>query len=321
MGSKPIGISASRGAAILGMSKYSTPFMTWLKIMEDREPDFCLREGYPKPEFVDNLAVHWGNALEDDGITLSEQAQDQVIGDRERLIESGDGVITCHVDGIYLTSGDVHEFKTVQQSVFWSEWGEPGSDRIPADYQIQVQHQLLLTGAKRAVVSALVLPKRQDEMGDPREMCVDTITGIANALGAIGNFHQYYVEPDPELHELMIDYYTRFWNENVIGRKPPEPQTFDDVKKMIREPVGTVLATEEIERWSTELSSIKDEVKRVTAREKELKKLISDFMRRESESAGVCIDDESTEKIILLSSDGYKLHSFYKTKNGSKVMR
>jgi predicted phage-related endonuclease len=36
----PINISASRGAAILGLSDYQTPVQVWLQIMESRDPGF-----------------------------------------------------------------------------------------------------------------------------------------------------------------------------------------------------------------------------------------------------------------------------------------
>ena len=54
MGSIPVGISASRGAAILGLSQYKTPVAAWLELMESIEPGFCEQHGYKVPERADS---------------------------------------------------------------------------------------------------------------------------------------------------------------------------------------------------------------------------------------------------------------------------
>ena len=80
--------------------------------------------------------------------------------------------ITCHVDGLYIVNDEsspifngplLHEGKTTTSYGFGDKWGEPGTDKIPVEYQIQVQHQMLCTGADSAIVSVLVFPKRPED--------------------------------------------------------------------------------------------------------------------------------------------------------------
>ena len=74
MGSKPVGISASRGAAVLGISDWQTQFEVWQLIMEERQPGFNASRGYVLPEFKESASLRWGNAFEDANIALSESA-------------------------------------------------------------------------------------------------------------------------------------------------------------------------------------------------------------------------------------------------------
>ena len=309
-------ISASRGAAILGQSKYSEPLDEWCKIVEALEPGFCEKNGYPLPEFVDNNAVRWGLLLEDYIVAMAEKHHDLCICDRERFYQAdGYDYITCHIDGQF-GAEELHEAKTVNSRTYHSEWGEPGTDQIPRGYMIQVQHQMLCSGADKCIVSALVLPKMQDELGDPRELSGEQVFNIANALYDMGYYHQYVVDKNEKLQKLMLEKYVEFWNENVLKRIPPNPVTTEWVKKLIPEPMGTVVLepdtpeSDQIRRWSTELTGIKQEKKAVSGREKELKKLILDFMRKRTEGENIVIDKESRKKINLLDSNGFKLHSY-----------
>lgn len=318
MGSIPVGISASRGAAILGVSKYSEPVEAWLKICEDMTPGFCEMNMYPKPEFVDNAATRWGNALEDKICEFAIKENDTAfdIAGREKLsVHPKHEYITCHQDGEYCLSitpykKTLHEGKTANERTYRNDWGEPGTERIPRAYMVQVQHQMMLTGADECIVSVLVLPKMQAELPEVEELPQAQIELIADGLYAMGYFHQYPIKRNQKLIDLMLEKYVDFWENNVLKKIPPKPQSFDWVKKMIPKPSGTIIADEQIQRWSTELAGLKMEAKAAKKRETELKKLILDYMRVEADRDDVCIDDESTERLLLLAPNGYKMHSF-----------
>lgn len=102
MGSLPVGLSASRGAAIIGLSKWSTPFDVWQQIMESRQPGFNASRGYEYIPFEGNNATDFGSAFEEAVISLAEQEAGNNIIDREGAYSvKGQDYITCHIDGRY----------------------------------------------------------------------------------------------------------------------------------------------------------------------------------------------------------------------------
>ena len=83
----PINISASRGAAILGLSKWKTPIHAWLEMMKSRQTGFCEKHGYQIPEFEYNSAMKWGHAFESAIIELAENVSgDKIIIDFQRIL-------------------------------------------------------------------------------------------------------------------------------------------------------------------------------------------------------------------------------------------
>lgn len=350
MGSTPINISASRSAGILGISKWSTPVNEWMSIMEALELGFCASRGYkyePPPADEDkSAAFRWGHAFEDSVIKLAENISGGEIIDREKVFIAKDrNFLTCHIDGIYWPTNKIYEGKTTFQRAYYKNWGEPGTDHIPAEYQSQCQHQLICTGADEVIVSVLVFPKAQDEwekMGwMPEE---DNGTWIlwkpennnnkygsdnkpfihpndwSHVLCDMGYFHQYTIHPNPETHRTMLAVYDEFWNKNVKEKIPPKISGLDDVKKLFPEPKGVIIATEQLERWSMERDDISAEIGGkgpLAKRKDELSGLIAAEMCRLAAEKGVSMDDEGTEKLILMDSAGNKLRSYGKEARGT----
>ena len=332
MGSKPQNISASRGAAVLGLSNWSTPFNVWQKICEAREPGFNADRGYTYPEYEESAVLRWGKAFEDAVIKLSEEAEGTEIIDRERLVIHSD-YITCHIDGAYNDiSGNylkLHEGKTAGFFYYKDNFGKPGTDRVPPQYGIQCQHQMACTGADEVILSVLVFPrsvedwekegfKLYDEFDDEsywslykNDKYLD-IQRFADALGIMGYFHQYPIKRNQELIDLMIEKYTAFWTDYVLTGQEPEPQNYDDIKRMLPSPKGTLIATEQIERWCVEYKECGAELGvkgNLQKRREQLKILILDWMRKQDP----VMDEESREKTILKNTRGHNLVSF----NGS----
>ena len=316
MGATPKDISASRGAAVLGMSDWSTPVQTWLKIMEEREPGFCAKNNYTLPVWEDNAPARWGLAFEDEICRLAENEMDTAIFDRERAFAIGSAYIhgefiTCHIDG--RTEAQLVENKTTNIRSYRDKWGEPGTDHIPGIYQIQVQHQMMCTGINECVVNVLVFPRMVDEWEkagvtpDGEMKFVATCARWATVLCEMGYFHRYPVKANPDLQASMLKHYIEFWNTNVLGSVPPTPQTYDDVKALVKEPKGTIVADEQSWRWAKEYKDIGAEISAANKRRAQLKtKLLAEM----AAGAPHPIDDESVEKWILRSPDGHKLVSW-----------
>jgi predicted phage-related endonuclease len=159
MGSTPRGISASRGAAVLGLSEFQTPLSVWQSIMEEREPGWNEKHGYTPPEPPDSAAIRFGTAFESAVVELAERAAGKRIKHREEFLSIAfngavikDGPLTCHIDGVYM-NGDMpstlHEGKTTNAFTFREKWGQPGTDKIPQVYQVQVRTRCCVPGRRK----------------------------------------------------------------------------------------------------------------------------------------------------------------------------
>jgi putative phage-type endonuclease len=76
------------------------------------------------------------------------------------------------------------------------EWGSSGTDEIPREYVIQLQHQLMVTGAREAEVAVLF---------GGQELRV------------------YNVAYEPSLAGVLLDVERSFWEHHVIRGVAPEP--------------------------------------------------------------------------------------------------
>lgn len=350
---QPINISASRGAAILTyydadlkamrpLSKYQTPDSVWLQIMESREPGFCAAHKYELSVIEDNPAMRWGRAFESAIIELAdERFPERFIRDRETLYEKD--FITCHIDGLYAFHGmqktDIlHEGKTTTLYYWYDNFGEPGTDRVPIEYQVQCQHQMICTGAEKVILSVIVFPERPEkweEMGiipniddvgnyyliNNDGIMINTCSRWAAVLSEMGFFHQYEITADPELQKRMIADYTEWWEKYVIGKTPPPPTHYNDIRALLTEPIGTIIATPEIESLMVERKQIQSEIKGsgpLAKRAEMIKVQVLDYMRTHGADA---VDDDSVNKMILRSGSGEKLFSYGKNKNGKLYSR
>ena len=282
MGSLPIGISGSRAAAILGMSPWATPFSVWQDIMEASQPGFNAAHGFDYEAFEGNAATRWGLAFEDTVIKLAEERASDNIDSREASFSEPDNdFITCHIDGAYEIKrspfGTLHEGKTTTLFNFGDNWGEPGTDKVPTETQIQVQHQMLCTGADECIVSVLVFPKRPEDWEeegitvDNEEIWLTPNDGSylrqpvdieqwANTLAQMGFFHQYTVKANPDLHAKMLDKYRVWWTKYVLGETPPAPANYSDIRAMITAPSGTIIVDPDTARWFKERKDIASEI-------------------------------------------------------------
>lgn len=342
MGSQPRGISASRGASVLGLNDWQPQFEVWQLIMEERKPGFNASRGLALPPPPDNAAIRWGTAFEDSVVELAERTYPKYgkIEDREMFWShdfildnigfldaisfSDSHPITCHIDGRY-TFDILHEGKTTTSWTFREKWGEPGTDQIPKNYQIQTQHQMLCTGAEEDIVSVLVFPDSPDnweKMGwqavgredgkftlfrEPAE--VATPSWWARTLAEMGFFHQFPVKASRDLHKLMVEGYSDFWHRNVLEEKEPDITRYADILRAFPEPTGVLVVDEKLESWLRELAEVKEEISasgRLGKRVDELKTLILADARKQT-----TVPDEGAEKkLIFKSATGKKLGQY-----------
>lgn len=151
-------------------------------------------EGGEQP---DNEAMLWGRALE--------PAIRQEYANRTgRVVHIPDGVVRhpklswmiANLDGA-TSDGRVFEAKTARSG---TGWGEPGTDEVPQSYLLQVQHYMAVTGY--------------------------LVADIAVLIGG-SDFRVYEVPADPELHAMLVDAESEFW-QRVQDGNPPDPVTLAD---------------------------------------------------------------------------------------------
>jgi len=337
MGSSPRGISGSRSAAVLGLSEFVSRFEVWQQIKEERELGFNAKRGYTMPVFEDNAATRWGLAFEDEVIQLAEQkAADRIINREHEHFLPGEPLLTCHIDGAYEKTFLLHNGKTTNQRTFWQKWGEPGTANVPQSYQIQAQHDMLVSGAEQTILSVLVFPEMPDEwerqgieifsqdlsgdegyyrgfllhqMKDGNELWRGTTDRWARVLSEMGFFKQYVIPANKEAQGVMLESYRKFWTDHIDGATEPKPETPEDIARAFPAPVGTIVVTDQIAAWIAERNAITDEIGGkgpLSKRKDQLKVDIIDWARKQDAT----LDDESREKTIFMSQDGRKLASY-----------
>jgi hypothetical protein len=340
MGAKPRGYSASRVAAILNLNAYQTPIHIWQILMEERNPGWNKDHDYELPLFTDNPVVKWGKAFENAIISLAESKYCDKIIDQEKFFNSG--LLTCHIDGAYskMDNGLVlHEGKTTNARAFYTikddklRWGESGTDEVPEEYQIQAAVQRICTGADLVRLSVLVFPKPVDEFEElgwlplvfdntdyyslinskniNSESSLINFAGPlirtpmqwAQSLNEMGFFYTYDLPKNKALEEAIIKKVVEFDENHIQTGIPPKARDYDDIRRLLKNPIGTIIATPELKAMATEYSEITRQIGSggpMAKRREQLKVEILDTAKNSNK------DDwsEPYDKLIIIDPDG-----------------
>ena len=135
-------IGGSDAAAVLGLSRWSSPLKVWAE-----------KTGQVIPEPIDNEAVNLGRELEDyvakRFMKLTGKKLRRV---NQNLIHPEYPFLTGHIDRRVVGEEAILECKTAS---VWKAKEWEGED-IPQEYIIQVMHYLAVTGAKYAYIAVLI---------------------------------------------------------------------------------------------------------------------------------------------------------------------
>ena len=358
--------SASQISTLIGLNPYSTPLAAFQNLKEISEPGWNQKHGYVLPDRPDNAAIRFGLAFEDSIIKLAEEKEGHAFSNMEELYtkQIEDITLSCHVDAkiepsVYFEGKSTNQWaytstkKEIVEALKYDgglmdgfqivrRWGDPGTDEVPQEYQIQAAVQRICTGAELVKLSVLVFPRAQqdyedmgwtihrdwkqgdfihkyDETGKSTE-CFDP-DEWSICWAQQGNFHQYLLPSNPDLEKIIIEAVQRFHENNFIPGIPPDSQTFADVKRILPFPIGTVIATTELRELCQEYSEIVRQLgtgSRLKARQEVLKPLISDLangLRRSDQT-------NPSDKFIVIDPDGGDtLATIGKNKNGAISFR
>jgi putative phage-type endonuclease len=177
------GLGSSDAAAVCNLSAWRTPLHVYL----DKLGQLADCDSGPK---------RWGRRLEDVVALAYQEETGRPVYRPARPMEWHPHIPWMFASLDRLTEvngqGRLLEIKT---SRFGDEWGAPGTDDIPAQYLVQVQHQLAVTGVRLADVAVLI---------GGQELQV------------------YEVERDERLISNLTTVLADFWAK-VERREPPEP--------------------------------------------------------------------------------------------------
>jgi putative phage-type endonuclease len=153
------------------------------------------------PDLSDNDAVYFGAILEDTVARVySERSGNNVRNVNRTLIHPEHDFIRGHIDRKIEGKNAGLEVKTVGfRSVH--EWGEEGTDEIPAHYECQIMHYLAITGYDYFDVAVLVGGQE---------------------------FRIYKIRRNQQRIDELIDAEVKFWNEHVVTDVPPMPESSDE---------------------------------------------------------------------------------------------
>lgn len=136
-------ITASKVAAILGLSPYDSPLSCWHK-MRGNVPLEQETEDHRRGHFAEPAILAWWRAEHPEYSVLDQQPQILGQGDLSWCAATPDALATGRdVDDVLVEAKSARDM---------DEWGDPGTDEIPAYYLVQVLFQLHLSGLKRAYV-------------------------------------------------------------------------------------------------------------------------------------------------------------------------
>ncbi len=247
------GLSGSQIAAVMGMSKWQSPFAVWSFIT-----------GRTKPESDNRPSLEWGHRLEPvvaqkyaeqfganlvECPTLQSQEYPFLVGSVDRLVVDSNGtpvkVLEIKTASMNHNSGDKDEY-----GASIKEWG-PGNQysadgrlieqdsQVPLQYILQVTHYMIITGLKQADIAVLM---------------------------STNDYRVYTIDYDEELAQQMIEAADRFWCENVLDNIMP-PLKECDAKTLKPDPDSCAQATssivktiEEYKLRNAQLNELKEEV-------------------------------------------------------------
>ena len=177
------GIGGSDVSIIAGINPFKSVYQLWLE-----------KTGQIEPEQADSEAAHFGTLLEPIVRREFMQRTGLKVRQKNMLLQSEDyPFMIADVDGVINENGEKIIFEVKTASSYKQEICEDG---VPAEYVLQVQHYMFVTGARKTYVAALV---------------------------GGNHFYCHKVERDDDMIKKIIAMEKYFWEENVIGGVEPIP--------------------------------------------------------------------------------------------------
>lgn len=174
------GIGGSDAAAVAGLNPWKSPFAVWMEKTGQIEPE--------EP----GEAAYWGTILEDIVAQEFTKRTGMKVRRRNAILQRHEHPwMIANVDRLIVGENAGLECKTTS-AYNAKEWD---GDEVPAQYILQVQHYMAVTGAKAWWLAVLIGGQR---------------------------FIHKRIERDDELIQQLIEIERDFWENHVVPCVPPE---------------------------------------------------------------------------------------------------
>ena len=174
------GIGGSDAAAVAGLNPWKSPMAVWLEKTDQIEPE--------EP----GEAAYWGTILEDIVAQEFTKRTGMKVRRRNAILQRHEHPwMIANVDRLIVGENAGLECKTTS-AYNAKEWD---GDEVPAQYILQVQHYMAVTGAKAWWLAVLIGGQR---------------------------FIHKRIERDDELIQQLIEIERDFWENHVVPCVPPE---------------------------------------------------------------------------------------------------
>ena len=192
------GLGGSDAAAVLGLSPYSSALDVYLRATGASEgPDetYAMRRGTALEPILRDEYERQSGRLAASGVSMRHPKYPWMVAHTDGRVADAKGLI------------DDRRILEIKTTGLWTaqDWGEAGTDEIPEQHLVQVQHYLSVTGA---------------------EVC-DVCAEIAGR-----DVELFEVPRNEELISMIEDIEGAFWNDHVLARVAPDPTDLEEAKKL-----------------------------------------------------------------------------------------
>lgn len=188
-------VTASKVSAILGLSPYDSPLSCWHK-MKGNVPLEQETEDHRRGHYAEPAILAWWLDQHPEMLGVLERHPQYVgTGDLDRFAATPDAAAV---------NADTSERVLVEAKTARSldDWGQPGTDEIPAYYLVQVLFQLHLSGLRRAYVPVW------GSWFEMEEYVVDYDEVLAN--GIIGRCREFWESLAADVPPALDDHTATF---------------------------------------------------------------------------------------------------------------
>ena len=223
---------ASDAAAALGLSKWKSPLELCMEKwgeVEDKDPTEQMIRGQKLEQLVLNM--------------YHNRTDHAVVGESFVVSDEHDWMAATP-DGMDLEQGPLLQIKTVTAFIR-DQFGESGSQDIPEEVMLQVQHEMAVTGADQDIVVALFGSNdvfRMLVILTDGEMPEEDLLGIAERMeeedGCSLEYAVYPIDRDEEIIADLLEQEKAFWDDHVQAHEPPPDASIPEKTDMLLEAEG-----------------------------------------------------------------------------------